>query len=200
MHVKYSRMNVCLMQNLPGILKAVGFVCFHIVFCHLDEIWSVADSLFVVQGLCLHMFRTAHWGATTSIEVLSLKLSKLSNYSSSSHLLSPHNFFSSDVPNGSALTQENISLLSNKAASLSLSEDPEGGGDSQDSQRMGVTPTSAPWSEANVPQNSFCWGVGSFHHVLFQEWLEKPKSNSCSRAAGPEAMCTNTNTRNKSCT
>ncbi|XP_046754214.1 roquin-1 isoform X13 [Gallus gallus] len=50
----------------------------------------------------------------------------------------------SDVPNGSALTQENISLLSNKAASLSLSEDPEGGGDSQDSQRMGVTPTSAP--------------------------------------------------------
>lgn len=52
--------------------------------------------------------------------------------------------FSSDVPNGSALTQENISLLSNKAASLSLSEDPEGGGDSQDSQRMGVTPTSAP--------------------------------------------------------
>ncbi|XP_010714127.1 roquin-1-like isoform X4 [Meleagris gallopavo] len=52
--------------------------------------------------------------------------------------------FSSDVPNGSALTQENISLLSNKAASLSLSEDPEGGGDNQDSQRMGVTPTSAP--------------------------------------------------------
>ncbi|OXB59302.1 hypothetical protein ASZ78_006768 [Callipepla squamata] len=52
--------------------------------------------------------------------------------------------FSSDVPNGSALTQDNISLLSNKAASLSLAEDPEGGGDSQDPQRMGVAPTSAP--------------------------------------------------------
>ncbi|XP_027550657.1 roquin-1 isoform X9 [Neopelma chrysocephalum] len=52
--------------------------------------------------------------------------------------------FSSDVPNGSALTQENLGLLSNKAASLSLSEDPEGGGDSHDSQRAGVTPTSAP--------------------------------------------------------
>ncbi|XP_040421248.1 roquin-1 isoform X15 [Cygnus olor] len=50
----------------------------------------------------------------------------------------------SDVPNGSALTQENISLLSNKTASLSLSEDPEGGGDNHDSQRVGVTPTSAP--------------------------------------------------------
>ncbi|XP_017692400.1 PREDICTED: roquin-1-like isoform X2 [Lepidothrix coronata] len=50
----------------------------------------------------------------------------------------------SDVPNGSALTQENIGLLSNKAASLSLSEEPEGGGDSHDSQRAGVTPTSAP--------------------------------------------------------
>uniref|UniRef100_A0A8B9NPB9 RING-type E3 ubiquitin transferase n=1 Tax=Accipiter nisus TaxID=211598 RepID=A0A8B9NPB9_9AVES len=50
----------------------------------------------------------------------------------------------SDVPNGSALTQENIGLLSNKAASLSLSEDPEGGGDNHDSQRAGVTPTSAP--------------------------------------------------------
>ncbi|XP_068273195.1 roquin-1 isoform X8 [Nyctibius grandis] len=52
--------------------------------------------------------------------------------------------FSSDVPNGSALTQENIGLLSNKTASLSLSEDPEGGGDAHDSQRAGVTPTSAP--------------------------------------------------------
>ncbi|XP_050163333.1 roquin-1 isoform X4 [Myiozetetes cayanensis] len=50
----------------------------------------------------------------------------------------------SDVPNGSALTQDNIGLLSNKAASLSLSEDPEGGGDGHDSQRAGVTPTSAP--------------------------------------------------------
>ncbi|XP_006734957.1 roquin-1 [Leptonychotes weddellii] len=50
----------------------------------------------------------------------------------------------SDVPNGSALTQENISLLSNKTSSLNLSEDPEGGGDNNDSQRAGVTPTSAP--------------------------------------------------------
>ncbi|XP_028936354.1 roquin-1 isoform X7 [Ornithorhynchus anatinus] len=52
--------------------------------------------------------------------------------------------FSSDVPNGSALTQESISLLSNKTASLNLSEDPEGGGDNNDSQRAGATPTSAP--------------------------------------------------------
>ncbi|XP_039582215.1 roquin-1 isoform X10 [Passer montanus] len=50
----------------------------------------------------------------------------------------------SDVPNGSALTQENIGLLSNNMASLSLSEDPEGGGDGHDSQRGGVTPASAP--------------------------------------------------------
>nr|XP_020014765.1 roquin-1-like isoform X2 [Castor canadensis] len=50
----------------------------------------------------------------------------------------------SDVPNGSALTQENISLLSNKTNSLNLSEDPEGGGDNNDSQRSGVTPSSAP--------------------------------------------------------
>ncbi|XP_074402373.1 roquin-1 isoform X11 [Zonotrichia albicollis] len=50
----------------------------------------------------------------------------------------------SDVPNGSALTQENIGLLSNNMASLSLAEDPEGGGEGHDSQRGGVTPTSAP--------------------------------------------------------
>ncbi|XP_058699380.1 roquin-1 isoform X10 [Poecile atricapillus] len=50
----------------------------------------------------------------------------------------------SDVPNGSALTQDNIGLLSNNMASLSLSEDPKGGGDGHDSQRVGVTPTSAP--------------------------------------------------------
>ncbi|XP_050818968.1 roquin-1 isoform X6 [Gopherus flavomarginatus] len=50
----------------------------------------------------------------------------------------------SDVPNGSVLTQENISLLSNKTTSLNLSEDPEGGGDHQDSQRTGVAPTSSP--------------------------------------------------------
>uniref|UniRef100_A0A8C5TZ95 RING-type E3 ubiquitin transferase n=1 Tax=Malurus cyaneus samueli TaxID=2593467 RepID=A0A8C5TZ95_9PASS len=52
--------------------------------------------------------------------------------------------FGSDVPNGSALTQENIGLLSNNMASLSLSEDPEGGGDGHDSQQAGVTHTSAP--------------------------------------------------------
>ncbi|XP_043347026.1 roquin-1 isoform X12 [Dermochelys coriacea] len=50
----------------------------------------------------------------------------------------------SDVPNGSVLMQENISLLSNKTTSLSLSEDPEVGGDHQDSQRTGVAPTSSP--------------------------------------------------------
>ncbi|XP_023387032.1 roquin-1 isoform X5 [Pteropus vampyrus] len=50
----------------------------------------------------------------------------------------------SDVPNGSALTQENVSLLSAKTGSLSLSEDPEGGGDNSDSQRSGVAPGSAP--------------------------------------------------------
>lgn len=50
----------------------------------------------------------------------------------------------SDVPNGSALTQENIGLLSNNIASLNLSEDPEARGDGHDSQRAGVTPTSAP--------------------------------------------------------
>ncbi|KAK2496659.1 hypothetical protein MC885_005828 [Smutsia gigantea] len=43
----------------------------------------------------------------------------------------------SDVPNGSTLTQESISLLSNKTSSLNLSEDPEGGGDNNDSQRSG---------------------------------------------------------------
>lgn len=50
----------------------------------------------------------------------------------------------SDVPNGSALTQENLSLLSNKTSSLHLSEDPEGGGDDSDSQRSGVVSSSAP--------------------------------------------------------
>ncbi|KAM9128959.1 roquin-1 isoform 2-T4 [Pangshura tecta] len=50
----------------------------------------------------------------------------------------------SGVPNGSVLTQENISLLSNKTTSLNLSEDPEAGGDHQDSQRTGVAPTSSP--------------------------------------------------------
>ncbi|XP_062989901.1 roquin-1 isoform X3 [Elgaria multicarinata webbii] len=52
--------------------------------------------------------------------------------------------FSSDVPNGSATTQENIGLLSNKTAALSLSEDTEGGGGEQDTQRAGATPTTAP--------------------------------------------------------
>ncbi|XP_029473575.1 roquin-1 isoform X2 [Rhinatrema bivittatum] len=49
----------------------------------------------------------------------------------------------SDVPNGSTLPQENMSLLSNKSASLNLSEDPEAGGDSSDPQRTGVTSSSA---------------------------------------------------------
>ncbi|XP_074164494.1 roquin-1 isoform X1 [Sminthopsis crassicaudata] len=52
--------------------------------------------------------------------------------------------FSSEVPNGSSLSQENISLLSNKTSSLTLAEDPEGGGDNNDSPRTGVTPSSAP--------------------------------------------------------
>lgn len=50
----------------------------------------------------------------------------------------------SDVPNGSSLAQEDISLLSNKTSSLNLSEKSEGGGDNGDSQRSGVTPSSAP--------------------------------------------------------
>ncbi|XP_030061224.1 roquin-1 isoform X2 [Microcaecilia unicolor] len=49
----------------------------------------------------------------------------------------------SDVPNGSTLSQENMSLLSNKTASLNLSEDPEAGGDNSDPQRAGVTSSSA---------------------------------------------------------
>ncbi|KAH0618238.1 hypothetical protein JD844_017253 [Phrynosoma platyrhinos] len=52
--------------------------------------------------------------------------------------------FSSDVPNGSASTQENIGLLTNKTTALSLSEDTEVGGDDQDTKRTGATPTSAP--------------------------------------------------------
>lgn len=50
----------------------------------------------------------------------------------------------SDVPNGSALTQESVGLLSAKTGSLSLAADPEGGGDNSDSQRPGVAPGSAP--------------------------------------------------------
>lgn len=50
----------------------------------------------------------------------------------------------SDVPNGSTLTQENISLLSNKTSSLTLSDDPEGGEDNSDSQRSGVKSSCAP--------------------------------------------------------
>lgn len=50
----------------------------------------------------------------------------------------------SDVPDGSTLTQENISLLTNKTSSLTMSEDPEGGGDGSNSPRPGVTPSSAP--------------------------------------------------------
>ncbi|XP_069087706.1 roquin-1 isoform X3 [Pleurodeles waltl] len=49
----------------------------------------------------------------------------------------------SDVPNGSALAQENIGLLSSKTASLSLSEDTEAGGDNGDSLRTGATSSSS---------------------------------------------------------
>ncbi|XP_060630377.2 roquin-1 isoform X1 [Anolis sagrei] len=52
--------------------------------------------------------------------------------------------FSSDVPNGSASTQENIGLLMNKTTALSLSEDTEEGGEDQDAQRTGAMPASAP--------------------------------------------------------
>ncbi|XP_044295034.1 roquin-1 isoform X10 [Varanus komodoensis] len=52
--------------------------------------------------------------------------------------------FSSDVPNGSTPTQENIGLLLNKTAALSLSESAEGGGGDQDIQRTGAAPSSAP--------------------------------------------------------
>ncbi|XP_060630378.2 roquin-1 isoform X2 [Anolis sagrei] len=50
----------------------------------------------------------------------------------------------SDVPNGSASTQENIGLLMNKTTALSLSEDTEEGGEDQDAQRTGAMPASAP--------------------------------------------------------
>ncbi|XP_034978314.1 roquin-1 isoform X2 [Zootoca vivipara] len=50
----------------------------------------------------------------------------------------------SDVPNGSAPTQESIGLLSSKTAALSLPEDTEAGGGDLDAQRTGATPTSAP--------------------------------------------------------
>ncbi|XP_078497808.1 roquin-1 isoform X2 [Lissotriton helveticus] len=49
----------------------------------------------------------------------------------------------SDVPNGSALAQENIGLLSSKTASLSLSEDTEAGGDNGDSLRTGAASSSS---------------------------------------------------------
>ncbi|XP_048352463.1 roquin-1 isoform X3 [Sphaerodactylus townsendi] len=52
--------------------------------------------------------------------------------------------FSSDVPNGSGPTPESMGLLSNKTAALSLSEDTDGGGGEQDTQRAGSTSASAP--------------------------------------------------------
>uniref|UniRef100_A0A2D4MS91 Uncharacterized protein n=2 Tax=Elapinae TaxID=42168 RepID=A0A2D4MS91_9SAUR len=50
----------------------------------------------------------------------------------------------SDLPNGSAPTQEIIGLLSNKTTALNLSEDTDVGAGDQDTQRTGATPTSAP--------------------------------------------------------
>ncbi|XP_048352464.1 roquin-1 isoform X4 [Sphaerodactylus townsendi] len=50
----------------------------------------------------------------------------------------------SDVPNGSGPTPESMGLLSNKTAALSLSEDTDGGGGEQDTQRAGSTSASAP--------------------------------------------------------
>ncbi|XP_069497200.1 roquin-1 isoform X4 [Ambystoma mexicanum] len=49
----------------------------------------------------------------------------------------------SDVPNGSTLAQESIGLLTSKTASMSLSEDPDAGGDSGDSMRTGATSSSS---------------------------------------------------------
>ncbi|XP_018116421.1 roquin-1-like isoform X1 [Xenopus laevis] len=51
--------------------------------------------------------------------------------------------FSSEVPNGSGLTQD-ITLLSGKTASLTLSEDPQVGGDKSEPLRSGVNSTAAP--------------------------------------------------------
>ncbi|KAE8610354.1 hypothetical protein XENTR_v10012094 [Xenopus tropicalis] len=51
--------------------------------------------------------------------------------------------FSSEVPNGSGLTQD-ISMLSSKTASLTLSEDPQAGGDKSEPLRSGVNSTAAP--------------------------------------------------------
>uniref|UniRef100_A0A8C7E635 RING-type E3 ubiquitin transferase n=1 Tax=Naja naja TaxID=35670 RepID=A0A8C7E635_NAJNA len=50
----------------------------------------------------------------------------------------------SDLPNGSAPTQEIIGLLSNKTTTLNLSEDTDVGAGDQDTKRTGATPTSAP--------------------------------------------------------
>ncbi|XP_063284268.1 roquin-1 isoform X2 [Pelobates fuscus] len=58
----------------------------------------------------------------------------------------PHDLpltFSNEVPNGSGLAQD-ITLMSNKTASLNLSEDPQSGGDKNDPLRTGVNSTAAP--------------------------------------------------------
>ncbi|XP_063795754.1 roquin-1 isoform X5 [Pseudophryne corroboree] len=51
--------------------------------------------------------------------------------------------FSNEVPNGSSLAQD-ITMLSGKAASLTLSEDPQAGGDKNEPMRSGVNSTTAP--------------------------------------------------------
>ncbi|XP_056388011.1 roquin-1 isoform X1 [Hyla sarda] len=51
--------------------------------------------------------------------------------------------FSNEVPNGSSLAQD-ISMLSGKTASLTLSEDAQTGGDKNESLRTGVNSTAAP--------------------------------------------------------
>ncbi|XP_072275819.1 roquin-1 isoform X3 [Pyxicephalus adspersus] len=51
--------------------------------------------------------------------------------------------FSNEVPNGSSLAQD-ITMLSGKAASLTLSEDPQAGGDKAESLRTGVNSAAAP--------------------------------------------------------
>ncbi|XP_053325129.1 roquin-1 [Spea bombifrons] len=51
--------------------------------------------------------------------------------------------FSNEVPNGSGLAQD-ITLMAGKTASLNLSEDPQGGGDKNESLRGGVGSTTSP--------------------------------------------------------
>ncbi|MEE6496025.1 hypothetical protein FKM82_002208 [Ascaphus truei] len=52
--------------------------------------------------------------------------------------------FSNEVPNGSGLSQDNMSMLSGKTASIALSEDPQAGGDKSEPLRTGVNSNTAP--------------------------------------------------------